>query len=486
MELQDYIRVLRAHWIGVAAFTLAGLIVAIGYNYTQPKIYAANASGFVSTGTSTNAAVGSVGDTLAKSRAASYVELAKGRKVAQIVINKLGLNVTPDALIGQIAVVQPPDTVTLQISAKATSPTEAQQLADAWVQALSQAVEDIENPTHEQGAETIKVLPVEAAALPSSPVSPRTQLNMLIGLIAGFGLGMGYALIRNLLDRRLRDAEQVEWMFNVPVIGGVPDERYFAHNGDDRGPIAVLDVASGSGRLVAESFRKMRTNLSYMDVDNPPRVMVVTSPRPNDGKSTVAANLAAAVAASGSATLLLDGDLRRPTVTTYMGAVAGSGLTDVLVGSAEPTEVIQDVARLPQLKVMGAGQVPPNPSELLGSQAMRHLLERLAKDFIVIIDAPPLLPVTDAAILTRHADGALVVIRAGKTPDHELAVALGNLKAINGRTLGVVLNRLSKKTNTKYLYDTYYGEDDKPKRSKRENSSKTIKPVKVSGGKRSK
>lgn len=172
MELQDYIRVLRAHWIGVAAFTLAGLIVAIGYNYTQPKIYAANASGFVSTGTSTNAAVGSVGDTLAKSRAASYVELAKGRKVAQIVINKLGLNVTPDALIGRITVVQPPDTVTLQISAKATSPTEAQQLADAWVQALSQAVEDIENPTHEQGAETIKVLPVEAAALPSSPVSP--------------------------------------------------------------------------------------------------------------------------------------------------------------------------------------------------------------------------------------------------------------------------------------------------------------------------
>ncbi|HNN48240.1 MAG TPA: polysaccharide biosynthesis tyrosine autokinase [Marmoricola sp.] len=484
MELQDYLRVLRAHWKGVLALTLAGLVVAIAYNFTQPKIYAANASGFVSTGTSTNAAVGSVGDSLAKSRAASYVELAKGRKVAQIVIDKLGLNTTPDALIGQITVVQPPDTVTLQITARATTPAAAQQLADAWVQALSQGVEDIENPNREQGVDTIKVLPVEAAALPSAPVSPRTRFNMLIGLVAGFVFGMGYALIRNLLDRRLRDAEQVERMFQISVVGGVPDDKYFAHEDGERGPLAVLDGGSGSGRIVAESFRKMRTNLSYMDVDNPPRLIVVTSPRPNDGKSTVAANLAAAVAASGSPTLLLDGDLRRPTVTSYMGVVAGSGLTDVLVGSAEPDDVMQDAARIPQLKIMGAGQVPPNPSELLGSQAMRHLLLRLAEEYIVIIDAPPLLPVTDAAILTRHADGALIVIRAGKTPDNELATALGNLSAVNARTLGVVLNRLRKNSNNNYLYDSYYGEELQPKRSSR--ASKSPKPVRVSGGKRSK
>lgn len=486
MELQDYIRVLRAHWRGVLALTVLGLVAAIAYNYTQPKIYAANAAAFVSTGTSDNAAVGSVGDTLAKSRAASYVELAKGRKVAQIVIDKLALGTTPDALIGQITVRQPPDTVTLQITARATSPTRAQQLADAWVQALSQAVEDIENPTQKQGVETIKVLPVEAAALPTTPVSPRTQLNMLVGLIAGFILGMGYALVRNLLDRRLRDADQVERMFQTSVVGGVPDAKYFAHEDDERGPLAVLDGGSGSGRLVAESFRKMRTNLSYMDVDNPPRVIVVTSPRPNDGKSTVAANLAAAVAASGSATLLLDGDLRRPTVTTYMGAVAGSGLTDVLVGAAEPEDVIQNVSSLDHLKVMGAGQVPPNPSELLGSKAMNHLLQTLAENYIVIVDAPPLLPVTDAAILTRHADGALIVIRAGKTPDYELGSALNNLNAVNGRTLGVVLNRMTKNGNTNYLYDSYYGEAQPPKRIRKATVVKTSKPVKVSGGKRSK
>lgn len=486
MELQDYIKVLRAHWRGVIALTLVGLVAAVAYNFTQPKIYAANATAFVSTGTSTNAAVGSVGDSLAKSRAASYVELAKGRKVAQLVIDKLGLNSTPDGLIGDITVVQPVDTVTLQITAKSTSPSQAQQLADAWVQALSDAVEDVENPNHEQDVETIKVLPIAAAALPTSPVSPRTRLNMLIGLIAGFVLGMGYAMVRNLLDRRIRDAEQVERMFNTPVVGGVPDEKYFAHEENERGPLAVLDGGSGSGRVVAESFRKMRTNLSYMDVDNPPRIIVVTSPQPNDGKSTVAANLAAAVAASGSPTLLLDGDLRRPTVTTYMGAVAGGGLTDVLVGMAEPSDVIQDVPRLPQLKVVGAGQVPPNPSELLGSQAMRHLLLRFSKDYIVIVDAPPLLPVTDAAILTRHADGALVVIRAGKTPDYELKAALSNLSAVNGRTLGVVINRTKKNNPGNYSYNSYYGEDEGPRRSKKSRKQGIAKPVKVSGGKRSK
>ena len=484
MELQDYIRILRAHWRGVAALTLAGLILAIGYNFTQPKIYAANASGFVSTGTSDNPAVSSVGDTLAKSRATSYIQLATSRKVAQIVIDKLGLATTPDGLIGQISVVQPPDTVTLQITAKAKSPAEAQELADAWVQALSQAVDDLENPNHSPDMQTMRVVPVVSAALPTAPISPRTRVNMMIGLAAGFALGLGYALVRNMLDRRLRDAEQVERTFKVPVVGGVPDDKYFAHESNERGPLAVLDGGSGSGRVVAESFRKMRTNLSYMDVDNPPRVIVVTSPRPDDGKSTVAANLAAAVASSGSETLLLDGDLRRPTVTTYMGAVAGAGLTDVLVGAAMPADVMQE-SRLPQLKVMGAGQVPPNPSELLGSQAMRNLLTALAKDYIVIIDAPPLLPVTDAAILTRHAHGALIVIKSGKTLDHELATALANIEAVKGRTLGVVLNRIRRGSNNKYLYDSYYGQDTAPKRSKAARD-KPIKPVKVSGGKRSK
>ena len=485
MELQDYLRILRAHWRGVAALTLAGLILAIGYNYNQPKIYAANASGFVSTGSSDNPAVSSVGDALAKSRATSYIQLATSRKVAQIVIDKLGLGTTPDGLIGQISVVQPPDTVTLQITAKAKSPAEAQELADAWVQALSEAVDDLENPNHSPNLQTMRVVPVVSAALPSSPISPNTRKNMMVGLAVGFALGLGYALVRNMLDRRIRDAEQVERMFHTPVVGGVPEDKYFAHEANQRGPLAVLDGGSGSGRVVAESFRKMRTNLSYMDVDNPPRVIVVTSPRPDDGKSTVAANLAAAVASSGSATLLLDGDLRRPTVTNYMGAVAGAGLTDVLVGSALPADVIQEAARLPQLKVMGAGQVPPNPSELLGSQAMRSLLTALAQDFIVIIDAPPLLPVTDAAILTRHAHGALIVIKAGKTLDHELATALANIEAVKGRTLGVVLNRIRRGSNNKYLYDSYYGQDTAPKRSKAARD-KPIKPVKVSGGKRSK
>src|SRR5262249_47459695 len=153
-------------------------------------------------------------------------------------------------------------------------------------------------------------------------------------------------------------------------------------------------------------FRKLRTNLAYMDVDNPPRVIVVTSPKQSDGKSTVAANLAAAIAIGGQQVTLIDGDLRRPTVADSLAIVAGARLTAVLMGRAPPDEVMQDRPDVPGMRVLASGAIPPNPSELLGSKAMQSLVSELAQDAMVIIDAPPLLPVTDAAVLTRSADGA--------------------------------------------------------------------------------
>jgi capsular exopolysaccharide synthesis family protein len=232
-------------------------------------------------------------------------------------------------------------------------------------------------------------------------------------------------------------------------------------------------VVTGPGRLAdpvhsAEAFLKLRTNLQFMDVDKPPRVIVVTSPLPGDGKSTVALNLAAALSMSGQPVMLIDADLRRPVMAESLGLVEGVGLTDVLIGRVQVEEVVQRVAGLPNLAVLAAGPVPPNPSEMLGSKSMRRLLKRLRKDCTVIIDAPPLLPVTDAAVLTAAADGALVVVSSGRTLDTQLRDALGNLSAVSGHTLGVVLNRVPPRSSASGYYGGYYGDSAKDRRVPRD------------------
>ena len=453
MELLDYVRVIRAHWAGVALIVLLALGGAGAYTLTQPQIYAANANGFVSAGGASDAAMQSVQDSLAKSRAASYVDIATSRAVAELVIADLGLDASPSSLISNIDVDQPLNTVSIKITARSRSPIEAQQLADAWVRALATQVAELEDPTGTGADGILGVRPVEAAALPSSPVSPKPMLNLALGLVLGALLGVGYAVLRSLVDRRLRSPEEAERRFGVPIVGRLPLTRA-SGDGDGR-VIQVTGAASSDADHwgTGEAFRRLRTNLSYMNVDDPPRVIVVTSARPRDGKSTTAANLAAAIALSGQPVTLIDGDLRRPTVADTLNLVEGAGLTNVLIGQVDLDDVLQTHEEITQLSVLAAGSTPPNPSELLGSHAMLSLLKELSERGMVIIDAPPLLPVTDGAVLTRHSDGAIVVVSHGSTLDTDLEECLRQLAAVQGTVLGVVFNRMPRLTSS---YGTYY------------------------------
>jgi capsular exopolysaccharide synthesis family protein len=386
------------------------------------------------------------------------VDLAKSRATAQDVIDDLGLEVAPASLIGRVTVSQPLDTVLIKVSARASSPREAQQLADAWVRALKQQVDQVENPAG-TSAQALRIVPVEAAALPARPVSPNTERNIALGLVAGLLLGVGYAVLRSQLDRKLRRAEDIEREFGVTVAATIPASPAMSRKKGAHVPLVVTGPRKTNDPVHSgEAFLKLRTNLQFMDIDNPPRVIVVTSPLPGDGKSTVAANLAAALSMSDRRVVLVDGDLRRPVVAESFGLVEGAGLTDVLIGRVDFVDVAQQVPMLPNLYVLAAGGIPPNPSELLGSKAMRKLLERLADaGYIVIIDAPPLLPVTDAAVLTASADGALVVVTAGQPLDTQLGAALTSLHAVQGHTLGVVLNRVPPKSADSGFYGGYYG-----------------------------
>src|SRR4051812_2567202 len=219
MELRDYIRILRAHWVGVALIILITVLAAGAYTFTQPKVYAADANGFVSVGGQENPALNSVNDEFAKSRAPSYVDIAPSRATARAVIRALHLKADPASLVGNIAVEQPTDTVLLKITASAGTPKKAQELADAWVAALAAQVEKIEDPSGKHAVGTPKVVPVESAALPKAPVSPRPTRNLALALLLGFMLGLGYAMLRNTLDRRLRTTQAIEERFDVPVAG---------------------------------------------------------------------------------------------------------------------------------------------------------------------------------------------------------------------------------------------------------------------------
>jgi capsular exopolysaccharide synthesis family protein len=464
MELADYLRILRNHWIAVTALVVLGAASAWGWSALQPKVYAASSSGFVTSGSGGDAGLDNLNDILSKSRAASYVVLAKDRDTASIVIDELDLDTSPEGLVGSIDAAQTPDTVIIQITARASTPEGAQELADAWVAALAERVSAVE--AGPKNAEGMRIEVSESAQLPTRPVSPQVERNVLLGAILGGLLGVGYAVARSLLDRRLRSTEDVERASKLAVVGSIPDLGKHDH-------LFVTASGVGTSAQAAEAIRRLRTNLSYMDVDNPPRAIVVTSPKQGDGKSTVAANLAAAIALSGQPVTLVDCDLRRPNVSRSLGLDDTVGLTDVLAGRAQLVDAVQEHPEITGLSVLTSGSRPPNPSEILGSQAMRGVVGDLARVGMVVMDAPPLLPVTDAAVVAHNADGALITVSAGRTLDTELTSAIEHLHAVHARPLGVILNRVSRRNVGSGNYAHYgYAPDDYVEATAPEQKSK--------------
>lgn len=471
LDLTDYLRVVRTYWKDIVAFTLLAMLSALGWTVLQPKIYSSDSSGIVVTPGSDNVSLSLAGDSLAKAKVKNYESVAKSRLVADRVIAALALETTADALLSSVTVKVPLATAEIRVTAKSTDPATAQRVADAWVNGLAAQVDAIETvpPARaavEFGAATtdggapagatataVRVLPLGKAVLPTSPSSPNTKLDLVLGAVVGLALGIAYAVVRWHLDRRIRQAVDIERLFGVPAIGTLPADRRLD------GKSTVLDTGTAeqvqdAGGAMAEALRELRTNLSFLDVDQPPRIIVVTSSVQSEGKSTVTANLAVTMAAAGENVVVVDGDLRRPTLVDVFNLVRGAGVTDVLTGAAELDDVLQPWGALPNLSVLGSGRVPPNPSELLGSRAMKNMLNTLAEDAVVLIDAPPLLPVTDAAVLSRAADGAIVVIRSGRTTQDQLAQSVGNLDKVKGRILGAVLNHVSSRGTDSY---SYYG-----------------------------
>lgn len=458
MDLRHYLRIFRAHWVGMLVIVVVAVAAAFGWTLLQTRVYTADATALV------QAQLGSddpgsqvLGNQLASSSVKTFVDLGSSRLVAQRVIDDLGLDTTPEGLVTRVAVTNPLDTVSLRVTASASSPEAARDLAEAWVRGMAAEVNVLETQDEAEPG-SVYLVPIDSARLPSAPSSPNTRLALALGGLIGCAIAFGYAMLRYTLDRRIRSVEAVERETDVAVVGTIPDEKTFT--ADNR--LIPFDGGNSAGSsnahlfLIAEAMRELRTNIQFMDVDNPPRVMVVTSPLPGDGKSTTASNLAITLASGGQKVALIDGDLRRPMIGSIFGLPEGAGLSDVLAGRADIADVAHRIGQDGRLLVIGAGKVPPNPSEVLGSARMKELLATIAGEAIVIVDAPPLLPVTDAAVLAHSTDGAIVVATVGRTTYDVLGKALGKLERAGARPLGIVLNRVPRRGSGAAYYGYQY------------------------------
>jgi capsular exopolysaccharide synthesis family protein len=371
------------------------------------------------------------GALFAQQQVKSYVDLVTSKDVMDAVLNDTGLNITTGELASKIDVNNPLDTVNLEISATDPNAANAQAIANSTARQLQTAVGEIV-PTNVNGDPLVEISLVKDAPLPTSPSSPRTKINLALGFLVGLAIGVGAAVLLETLDTRIKSIEALAKHFEQPLLGVIGFDPEAA-----KSPL-LSSISSQSKR--AESFRQVRTNLQFVDIDHRPKSIVVTSSVPREGKTTTAINLAIAIAQTGQPVFLIEGDLRRPKVADYLNIEGMAGLTDVLVGRATVDEVLQPWGTTGNLWVMAAGPLPPNPSELLGSQAMADLIGHLEKRATLIIDAPPLLPVTDGAVLTRLSGGALMVIRTGKTRREQLRTAEQNIESVDGKILGLVLN----------------------------------------------
>jgi succinoglycan biosynthesis transport protein ExoP len=506
-EFRAFWRILRRRFVLVAACVLIAAGSTIAFSLSQPKEYSSSASLLFRDPQLDQTLFGST--FLAPSNdpqreAATNAKLVSLQVVSARTAQQLGNRFTAAQIRSKVTITAEGQSNVVSITATDTDPRVAAQIPNVFAQQyiefrrdadrskISDARKLVEKQLAQLGpiakkspqgrslqdrAEQLDILAslqtgnaelVQPATIPSSASSPTPKRDGILGAALGLVLGIGLALFLERVDRRLRDPKEISDSFDRPMLGAIPESRAIA-----RAQQAPHELGAGE----AEAFRMLRANLRYFNVDKPIRSVLITSASPSEGKSTVAVHLAVAAASTGGKVLLVEADLRRPTLAEKLGIGSSVGLSHVLSGDLS----LQDAAQVVPLEgggetgsrtidVVVAGPIPPNPADLLESARMRDVLSAAEQEYdLVVVDTPPTSVVSDAIPLVKEVSGVIVVTRLGKTTRESAAHLRSQLENLDAHTLGVVVNSVGKPGSAGYSgygygYGYGYTESKKPAR----------------------
>jgi exopolysaccharide transport family protein len=314
---------------------------------------------------------------------------------------------------------------------------------------------------------------VDRAEIPEIPIKPRKKLNILLAVIVGLTMGTGLAFFFEYLDNTVKTPDDIKRYFGMPYLGPVPVIEH--DRGAKDGEVEELAAVETPKSTASEAYRGLRTSLLFSSAEGPPQVILITSAAPKEGKTLTCTNLAATMAQAGSKVLLVDCDMRRPRIHDIMKIGRDVGISNILAGTTGGNQVLFKT-KVANLHVIPSGPIPPNPSELLGSNRMAELVKTFRERYDrIIIDSPPITAVTDATVLARIADGVVVIIRSGDTSMDIVRNGVEQLEGVNATILGAVLNGVNMRKDGYYYYQYYYyyySEDgDKKKKARRKRRS---------------
>jgi capsular exopolysaccharide synthesis family protein len=452
MTIREYLGVLREQWITITSVVVLVVAAVVTLWFVRPPEYTATLRMYVSAQSTDTAQAAFQGAQLSQQRVTSYVELVSSTRVSGEVIRRLRLDATPEELAQQITASSKLDSVIIDVTVTGESPQAVEAVANAVGAIFPRLVDELERPSSPTGVPPVVVRVVQPAEVPDRPSSPGLPMALALGLLGGLALGLGGALARNALDSSVKSPDQLREVTRAPNLGVVAFD-----SGVPRHPLTVHEDPHSPR---AEAFRQLRTNLQFLDVDTQHKVVVVTSSMPSEGKTTTLANLAIALAYAGSRVLVVEADLRRPKLADLLGVDRSVGLTSILAGRVRAEQAVQHWSG-GVFDVLASGPLPPNPSELLGSQHMASLLAELRERYdVVLLDTPPLLPVTDAAAVAPSTDGAILVCRFKKTRGAQVAQAVTALEAVSVPVLGTVFTMVPSAGPRAYAqYNSYYRTD---------------------------
>jgi non-specific protein-tyrosine kinase len=486
LDLKEFYRLVLRNLILVVLSTFLGLASAFAITDAQKPMYESTIQLFVSTpAASVDISALAQGSSFSQQRVKSYAQVINGSETLTPVIKALKLPYTVQELARRVKATAPLDTVLINVAVQDEDPVTASTIANAIGLQFTSTATNLEFGS---GTNEIKVSVVKEAIPAKSPASPKKLLNLLLGTILGFGLGVAIALIRIIFDTTIKNEEQLGGLALLSAI-------VFDKEAKKRPLITQMDRQS----IRSEAFRTLRTNLQFINPDNSPKVIAITSANPNEGKTSTSLNLALALSLAGFKTVFVEADLRRPSLSKLIEVDKNQpGLSELL--PLPSSELLQGNIEHylkefegTEMKYIPSGKSPENPSELLSQTNFKLLLDQLRNTFdYVIIDTPPVLVVTDAAIISTVVDGVVILAHAGKTMQSQLNGVVSALTQVNANIYGVILNQIPLKARdydnygyrygytygyrNRYQYKSYYGSETKKEAKERRRAAKVMTP----------